>query len=236
VTTTDRPGEHLGAVLVHGLWNGAWVWDAVRQGLEAAGIATWVVELPLRDLASDAATVRGVLDDVGRPVVLVGHSYGGAVITSAGTHPNVAHLVYLAAFQLADGESVGRTLPDLAIAPTRLGEALRFSDDGDEITLDPARAAELMYGDVGAQLAVAAVARLRPVRRAVFGGVPEVIAWRQVPSTYVVCADDLTVNPDLERAMATRATFRYEWPGGHSPTLTRPDAVVDLIAAVATSR
>ncbi|HEX2809359.1 MAG TPA: alpha/beta hydrolase, partial [Kineosporiaceae bacterium] len=220
------------AVLVHGLWHGGWVWDAVRQGLESRGVATAVVELPLIDLASDVAATRDVLDHLARPAVLVGHSYGGAVITGVGSHPTVKHLIYLAAFQLAEGESVGRTLPGLGLPPTRLGEALRFSDDGDLCTLDPTLAIEIMYGDVAPQTAAAALARLRPVHCAVFGGIPEVIAWREVPSTYVVCADDLTVNPELERAMAARATVRHEWPGGHSLAATRPGAVVDLIVEV----
>jgi hypothetical protein len=140
--------------------------------------------------------------------------------------------VYLAAFQLAEGESVGRTLPDLDIPATRLGAALRFMQDGDQVSLDPVLAREIMYADVAPDTADAALARLRPVSRAVFGGVPEVIAWRRVPSTYVVCADDLTVHPALERAMAARATVRHEWPGGHSLAVTRPGAVADLIIEV----
>jgi len=111
---------------------------------------------------------------------------------------------------------------------------LRFSDDGEVVTLDPGLAAELLYGDAPEQIATAAVGRLRPVRRAVFRGVPEQIGWRHRPSTYVVCTDDLMVHPDLERAMAERATTRQEWPGGHSPMMTRPGAVADLITSLAT--
>lgn len=229
-TDADPPGLRPGAVLVHGLWHGGWAWDAVRRHLDAAGIASAAVELPLADLAGDVAATLAVLDGFGRPAVLVGHSYGGAVITAAGGHPNARHLVYLAGFQLAEGESVGRTLPELDIPPTRLGDAMRFSPDGDEVTLDPVLAREIMYGDAAPEAAAAALARLRPVRRAVFGGVPEVIAWRQVPSTYVVRTDDQTVHPELERAMAARATVRHEWPGGHSPAATHPQAVADLIA------
>ena len=223
----------LGAILVHGLWHGGWVWDAVRRDLDRAGVANGVVELPMSDLAADIAATSRVIDEFDRATVLVGHSYGGAVITDAGTHPHVAHLLYLAAYQLAEGESVGRTLPDLGIPPTRLGEALRFSDDGQVVTLDPGLAAELLFGDVPADAVSAAISRLRPVRRAVFRGVPERIAWRSRPSTYVVCAADQVVNPDLERAMAARATTRYQWPGGHSPMLTRPGTVAALIASLA---
>ena len=75
-----------------------------------------------------------------------------------------------------------------------------------------------------------AAARFRPVQRTVFRGVPEHIAWRSVPSTYVVCADDQVVHPERQRAMGRRATRSLEWPGGHSPAATRPQVVADLIA------
>lgn len=219
-----------GAVFVHGLWHGSWAWDDVRALLSTAGVASAAVELPLTTLADDVAATRAVLDGFDRPAVLVGHSYGGAVITGAGEHPRVEHLLYLAAFPLAEGESVGRVLPERSFPATRLGAAMRPSADGELMSIDPALAAQLLYSDASADVAAAAVARLRPVRRAVFRGTPDVIAWRRVPSTFVVCTDDPVVHPDLQRAMAARATFRQEWPGGHSPATTRPGAVADLVA------
>lgn len=84
--------EVLGAVLVHALWHGGWVWDAVRRELDEAGVASAVVDLPMTDLRSDVAAVRRVLDELDRPAVLVGHSYGGAVITEAGDHPHATQL------------------------------------------------------------------------------------------------------------------------------------------------
>lgn len=231
-----QQNEGLGAVFVHGLWHGAWVWDGVRHDLEKAGVPTAAIELPMTDLRADAAATRQLLDQFGRPVVLVGHSYGGAVITDAGMHRHAAHLLYLAAYQLAEGESVGRTFPERDIPPTRLREALRYSDDGQQVSLDPVLAQELMFADVPAAAAAAAIARLRGVGRSVFSGIPEEIGWRRTPSTYVVCADDLTVNPDLERAMASRATDRHEWPGGHSVALTRPGRVAALITSLAKQR
>lgn len=221
-------------VLVHGLWHGTWVWDGMRDLLETVGVASVAVELPLTSLDADVAATLRVLDAVDRPAVLVGHSYGGAVITAAGVHPHVSQLLYLAAFQLDAGESVGRTLPDLDIPGTRLGEALRFSDTDNRVELDPELAVEVMYADAEPEIAARACARLGPVDRAVFGGVPAAISWRQRPSTYVVCAEDRAVHPDLQRAMSKRATHTFEWPCGHSPAATRPHEVAQLIQALLT--
>ncbi len=228
------PGSvRLAVVLVHGLWHGSWAWQEVLTALDAAGVRAVAVDLPMTDLAADVAEVRRVLDRVGQPVVLVGHSYGGAVITEAGAHDCVRQLVYLAGFPLSDGESVGRTLPDLEIPGTRLGEAMRFSDDGARVHLDPLVAAEIFYDDAPAAVAQACVARLRPVGAAVFSGVPTAFAWRWLPTTYVVSADDRVVHPDLQRAMAARVSRRLEWPGGHSQAATHPQAVADLVASLA---
>jgi pimeloyl-ACP methyl ester carboxylesterase len=217
-----------GAVLVHGLWHGAWCWDAVRAALDDRGVESVAVDLPLTDLAADTRATREALDRFGRPAVLVGHSYGGAVVTGAGTHPLVRELVYVAAFQLDDGESVSRTRAGQGLPDTRLGEAMRVS--GDEVALDPSLGRSLLYGDAPADVAHAAVARLRPVHRAVFRGVPEAVAWRTVPSTYVVCTADEAVHPERQRAMARRATRTEEWPSGHSPAASRPEQLADLIA------
>lgn len=224
-----------GVVLVHGLWHGAWGWDAVRALLDEAGVHSVAVDLSLRTLEQDTAAVRSALDAFGRPAVLVGHSYGGAVITGAGTHPAVRRLVYLAAFQLGEGESVSRVLPDRAIAPTRLTEALRPSADGGEIDLDRDLALDLLYNGVPVDEARAALTRTRPVSRALFRGVPEEFAWHDVPSTYVVCSEDLAVAPELERAMAERATRVLEWPCGHIPMAAMPEAVAALLIEEATA-
>lgn len=214
------------AVLVHGLWHGAWCWDAVRAALADRGVASVAVELPLTDLPADVRATREALDALGGPAVLVGHSYGGAVVTAAGTHPQVRELVYLAAFQLDEGESVSRVLPDLP--ETRLADAMRV--DGDEVDVDRDLGSRLLYSDAPPDVAAAAAARLRPVGRRLFRGTPEEVAWRTLPSTYVVCADDQAVHPELQRALARRATRSVEWPGGHSPLLTRPGQVADLVA------
>ena len=220
-----------GVLFVHGLWHSAGCWDAVRDRLDVAGVRSDAVQLPMSSLEDDVAVTRAALDAVDAPVILVGHSYGGAVVTAAGAHPAVLRLVYVAAFQLAAGESVNRAVPDRDIPPTRLGEALRWSADGRWCELDPELGAQLLYNGLAPAETAAAVAALRPANRLVFGGVPDTIGWQTTPSTYVVCTEDLTVAPDLQRAMAERATDVVQWPTGHCPMLSRPDLVADLLVA-----
>ena len=216
-------------VLVHGLWHGAWCWDDVRARLGRASVA---VELPMRSLAGDADVVRCALDAVDDEIVVVGHSYGGAVVTALESHPSVRRLVYLAAFLLDDDESVSRVAPELGIADTGLGAALRFSDDRADVTIDPGLAPGILYQRTDPDVAARAVARLRPVARSVFGERPAQLSWRRIPSTYVICTEDRAVNPALQRVMAARAGDAVEWRSDHSPQASRPDDVAALLDSV----
>lgn len=224
--------EGVRTVLVHGLWHGAWSWDGVRAELADAGVDSAAVELPMTSLADDVAAVRAELDADPRPVVLVGHSYGGAVITAAGLHAAVRHLAYVAAFQLDAGESISRVLPEREIPETELGAALTFSTDGQRIGIDPVRAPALLYGQADPATVGPAIARLRTVVRGLFSARPDEIAWHTVPSTYAVCTEDRCVAPDLQRAMAERAGERLEWASDHSPSLSHPQLVADLIIRI----
>ncbi|MGA2519248.1 MAG: alpha/beta fold hydrolase [Acidimicrobiales bacterium] len=234
-------------VLVHGAWHGAWCWEPVAAGLGATGTKVVAIDLaghgadtgPMADLHGDAERVRSVLDGFDEPVVLVGHSYGGVVITEAGEHPAVAHLVYIASFNLDHDESaVG-----VATAQTQaagidhsgrpdLLSAMRMADDG-SCRIDPDAARLLFYDDCPADVADWAVARLGPHRLDTLSQSPSAVAWRGRPSTYAVCGIDNVVHPDLQRILACRADNVVEWPTGHSPFLSRPELVVDLVAGLA---
>jgi pimeloyl-ACP methyl ester carboxylesterase len=234
-------------VLVHGAWHGAWAWDRVLALLGSAGIACTAIDLPghgddtgpLGDLHADAARVRHVIDGTGDDVVLVGHSYGGAVITEAGTHDKVRHLVYIAAFALQAGEScVSAATADGEAAHVshegrpNLGNAFRMSPD-ELITLDPANAAECLYNDCEPEVVAWALARLDAQPLVTLQGTPRAVAWHTTPSTYAVCTHDLAVHPDLQRIMATRCGSVVEWATDHSPFLCRPDLVAALLARLA---
>jgi len=234
-------------VLVHGAWHGAWCWDGIVAGLEARAIPAVAVDLPghgldagpMTDLHGDADRVRSVLDACDGPVVLVGHSYGGGVITEAGGHPQVAHLVYVAAFPLDESESAASAAtehPRLAelVHDGRpdLGSALAFAEDG-TTTLIPEGAARLLYNRCSPDVAAAAVLRLDPQPMVNLTQSPTTVAWRERPSTYAVCADDNIVHPGLQRILAERASTVVEWDTDHSPFLSRPDLVVDLLADLA---
>ena len=145
-------------VLVHGAWHGAWCWDRVVEGLAARGVDVVAVDLPghgasrqpLGDLHGDAAVVGRALDALDGPAVVCGHSYGGAVISEgAAGHPNVRHLVYLAALMPDAGESCSTSIPAAsrwrAGPVTELGPAMQFSDDGATVNVDPvARTRDLL--------------------------------------------------------------------------------------------
>jgi pimeloyl-ACP methyl ester carboxylesterase len=211
-------------VLVHGAWHGAWCWDAVVADLRRLDVTVTAVELPLAGLAADAATARSAIDAAGPRSVVVGHSYGGAVISEAAAGlQSVARLIYLAAFL---------TEPDEDMVALMAGSKLTHSllVDGFSTTVDPMVAAEVFYGDSDPDTAAAMVARLRPMAIAAPASSSSEPAWRTIPSTYVICTNDQALPVSAQRKMATRAEFVVEWPTDHSPFVTRPTSVAELIA------
>jgi pimeloyl-ACP methyl ester carboxylesterase len=219
-------------VLVHGAWHGAWCWEQVVARLDAAGQPSVAVDLPsvssaAATLHDDAACVRDALDALDGDAVLVGHSYGGGVITEAGVHPAVAHLVYLTAFALEVGESAQENTLAGGEVASELAAAIRVGDG--VFTLDADVAVPAFFHDCTPEDARAAVERLRPMSRAALGGHVRAAAWREKPATYVVCTDDRAIPVSLQRSIAARVGSSIDWPTSHSPFLSRPELVADLL-------
>jgi len=233
-------------VLVHGAWHGSWAWERVLPLLSAAGVEAIAVDLPghgsdrgpLGDLHGDAAWVRAELDRHDR-VVLVGHSYGGAVITEAGDHPTVDRLVYVAAFPLRDDESCAHAASAEAAGIDHrgrpdLGAGFVHHADG-TVTLDPGTATACLLSDCDPPTITWALGRLGPQPLNTLTQSPTTFAWRSKPSTYVVCANDQAIHPDLQRILARRCQAIIEWPTGHSPFLSEPQRVAELLGTLASS-
>jgi len=229
--------EPATVVLVHGAWHGSWCWDQVRAELRRAGVASVAVDNPSvttpgSDLQADVANVGAALDALDGPVVLVGHSYGGGVISDAAAHPNVVHTVFLTAFPLDVGESVAANNLEGG-EDMELTQALVF--EGDSITVDPDRVVHFFYHDCDDAVAAAATDRLRPMSFPAMAGPAQSAAWRDKPSTYVVCTEDHTLPVALQRSGAARADQVIELPTSHSPFLSRPEDVARILADLATA-
>jgi pimeloyl-ACP methyl ester carboxylesterase len=211
-------------VLVHGAWHGAWCWDGVVAELKQLGVASTAVELPLTGLAADVEAAKAAVEAAGPGSVVVGHSYGGSVISLAAAGvPGIERLIYVAAF-LTENDA-----DTLAMITPELGQAVRATEDG-YITIDPAAAAGIFYGDTDPAVAAEMVVRLRPLTLDLAAPAEVEPAWKSVPATFVVCGRDHAIRPDAQREMAKRAETVLEWPTDHSPFLTRPAAVAELAA------
>lgn len=236
--TSPRP-----VVLVHGAWHGAWCFAALQHALDELGVPSYAVDLPghgastqsLTDLHGDARHVAEVLAGLGRPAVLVGHSYGGAVVTQAATwHPDVAHVAFLAAFALLEGESVIGLLRSLPAAEVALAAAVRQCPDGTTV-VDADGAVGAFYADCPPQVALAAVARLSPQPGATMGQTVTGSPLGRVPSTYVLCSRDEAVHPDHQAVMAARCDEIVTLDCAHSPFISRVDDVATLLHRLAVS-
>lgn len=228
------------AVLVHGAWSGSWIWGKVLEGLRERGIEAIAVDLPScsatdasMDVHGDAKHVADVIDGIDGPVVLVGNSYGGVVITEAGVgRDNVRHLVYIAAAMPEPSEPIFDVLQS-ASAP-EFGAGIGFLEDG-RLTLDSDVCIKTAFNQASA--ADHDLWRKNGSPAMSYGtdfavSLP-VVAWQSIPSTYVVCSDDRAIRPEAQREWAKeRATNVVEWPTDHCPHLSSPDRVVELIASL----
>ncbi|WP_049807054.1 alpha/beta fold hydrolase [Pseudofrankia inefficax] len=223
-------------VLVHGAFADASSWSGVVTRLQRAGYPVVAPANPLRGLASDATYLDSVLHTIPGPVILVGHSYGGAVITqAAAAAPNVKALVYVAAFAPTVGESAfgligmnpGSALPT---AVTSLPFAGTGGDDGVDVYINSARFSQVFAADLPATTAAVLAASQRPVTLSALQESATSAAWKTIPSWYLVASADQAIPPATERFMARRAgAHTAEVNASHAVLISRPDAVTGLI-------
>lgn len=219
---------------MHGAFADGSGWESVYQMLKNRGFEVGVVQNPTISLAGDVAATRAVIEAQSNSVVLVGHSYGGAVITEAGTHPKVAGLVFVAAFAPDAGESVGSLSanpPPGATLPPILPPQNGF------LFLDKAKFPASFAGDVNAEKARFMADSQTPWGLEAVNGRISVPAWRSKPSWYLVTSDDKMIPPDAQRFMSKRAgSSVIEVKGSHAIFLSQPEVVARLIEAAAQAR
>jgi pimeloyl-ACP methyl ester carboxylesterase len=217
-------------VLVHGAWSDGTGWIKVIPVLQAAGHNVVAVQNQMASLSGDAGNTRAIIDAMQGPTVVVGHSYGGAVITSAAYGaPNVKALVYIAAFAPDEGEALGGFPP---------GPGAKFVAPGPSglLYIEPSKFPENFAGDLPASEAATLAAVQRPVAGAIFGDKMGPPAWKSIKSWYQVSEDDRMIPPDLERMFASRAkATTISLPTSHASLVSRPKEVAELILAAARS-
>lgn len=229
---TGDPARNV--VLAHGGFVDGSGWRAVYDLLRADGYHVSIEQNPTLSLDGDATVTRQVLGLQDGPTVLVGHSYGGAVISEAGTHDKVSALVYVAAFAPDTGESVG---PLTADPPPGVPVPPILPPKDGYLFLDRADFSPSFAGDLPADRAAFLADSQVPWGVDALGGRVTEPAWRHKPSWYLVAADDRMIPPPAQRAMVERSGASVvEVPGSHVIYESRPDAVADLIKRAATGR
>ena len=224
--------EKPNVVLVHGAWADGSCWSAVIESLQAAGFTVTAPQFPETSLAADVARLRQVLRRQSGPTVVAGHSYGGQIMTALGTDaPNVTALVYIAAFGLEQGESLGALLgggpPTPALAHLIVDE-LGFGWLPEEDFVDH------FASDVETSRARVLCAVQQGLSMGTFEDVMSVPAWKSFPTWYLVATNDEAIPPDGERMFAQRMGAQtVEVPSSHLPMVSHPAEVVRLIEAAA---
>jgi pimeloyl-ACP methyl ester carboxylesterase len=219
-------------VLVHGAWADGSSWSGVVQRLQAAGYHVIAPQFPETSLADDVARLRYVLNRQDGPTLVAGHSYGGQIITSLGTDaPNVVGIVYIAAFGLDEGESIGQLLtqgpPTPALAHLDIDE-LGFAWVPEDDFVGH------FAGDIDPVTARVMFAVQQPLAASTLGDVMGVPAWKGHPTWYLVAAGDEAIPPDAERQFAARMGAKtVEVASGHVAMVSHPDEVTELILAAA---
>ena len=225
------PDAIKNVVLVHGAFVDGSGWKAVADILRKDGYTVSIVQPPETSLDDDVSATQRVLDQQDGPAVLVGHSYGGAIITEAGNHPNAQRLVYVAALQPDAGESAGQLLSGKPAASNDIAP----SKDG-FLFLAPAQFHDDFAADLPrAQTDIMALSQV-PVSAKAITAVIQSPAWKTKPSYAIVATQDHAINPDLERSMYSRSHSRTtEIESSHAVYISHPRAVAKVIEEAAKS-
>ncbi|MGW2842651.1 alpha/beta fold hydrolase [Streptomyces sp. NPDC001493] len=228
--SSDKPT----VVLVHGAWADSSSWSSVIERLRKDGYPVRALANPLQGLTSDTAYVSSYLSTIKGPVVLVGHSYGGAVITnSAASDPGVKALVYIAGFIPATGETVGdlaaQSTPAIPLVSTTV-------PGGTDVSIDPDHFREVFAGDVDRTTAADLAAVQRPANTKAVTDASTQEAFRTIPSWSLITRQDHAIAPDLQRSMSQRAgAHTEEVNASHAVMVSRPAAVTRIIEDAARS-
>jgi pimeloyl-ACP methyl ester carboxylesterase len=221
-------------LLVHGAWADGSCWSKVLLSLKAKGFHATAAQIPLTSLADDIAVTKRFLSAMKGPTVLVGHSYGGAVITGAANDvPQVKALVYITAFGLDKGESLAALSKQ---GPPSPGSSAIEPDDKGYLWINREKFHHAFAADVTDDEAYLMAAVQKPLNLASFAGEEVAPAWKTIPSWYLVCTDDLMIPPPAQEFMAKRmnATVRSV-PSSHAAFMSKPREVADLIELAADS-
>lgn len=220
------PAAARNVVFVHGLFADGSSWSEVVARLQAKGMNATSVQNPLTTFPEAVASVQRVLARQDGPTVLVGHSFGGMIITEAGVHPSVSALVYVAGRAPDANEDYGALARTYPAAPAAAGIVF----DGDEGRLGEQAFLRDFAGDLPEAKARVLYAAQQPFNKPLLAGKATQAAWRSKPSFYAVSAEDRTINPDLQRFMAKRMGAKtIELAASHVPMISRPDDIAALI-------
>jgi pimeloyl-ACP methyl ester carboxylesterase len=215
-------------VLVHGAWADGSCWSGVIEGLQAEGFQVRAPQFPLSSLGDDVARLRQVLEFQDGPTIVVGHSYGGQIMTALGSDaPNVVGLVYIAAFGLDKGESLGALLSQGPVTPAL---SHLFTDSRGYGWLSEDDFVNHFAGDVEPKRARVLYAVQQPLASSAFTDVMGEPAWKSLPTWYLVAQNDEAIPPDAERQFAARmGATTVEIPSSHVAMVSHPGEVVDLV-------
>lgn len=214
-------------ILAHGAWTNSSVWTKVLPLLNAAGIASTAAQLPLTGLADDAATLNRAIALADGPVLLVGHSYGGVVITETGTNPKVTGLIYVAGFALGAGESAD--IVGMGAPLTRNQDGI-VADEHGFLKLTRDGVVQILAHDLSTEEQAMIYATQGPIALRALTDEVTSPAWRTKPSWYLRTMDDRALDPVLQDSMSKRTgATMTDLGSGHIPMLSQPNAVAEII-------